>query len=337
MLSIKIFIQLIIMMIIAITGYVFAKAISAGDKEEKLLSKMLLYFINPCLIVSSFNVQFELEKFYGLIFSVLLSFFITFIYILISELFYRKKSNYNQIQKLATTFTNCGFIGIPLITYVIGSSGVFYLMGYLVVFNVLLWIYGYGQMAGKVNLKKIITNPNIIAVMIGLVLFVSPIKLPELIHTPLSMIAGLNTAMSMIFLGMVFASIKKEWILKLLSACKSFFNKDKSFINARRKIISVLFTTFVRLIFCGFVSVGICLLLLFIVKNYLPSINYDLVLFVTNIVLIASLCPAGISVSTFACLFDKDSVYSNFLVCFTHLVCVITIPLNMIIFNKLLG
>lgn len=332
LLSVTIFSQLIIMMIIAIAGFVFAKVSDVGEREEKFISKILLYFINPCLIVSSFNIPFDVEKFFGLIFSIILSLIITLIFILISELFFRNNPSYNPIQKLANSFTNCGFIGIPLITVVFGSSGVFYLMGYLVVFNVLLWIYGYRQMSGSINLKKIFTNPNIIAVLIGLIIFVNPIKLPQMIHMPLSMIAGLNTAMSMIFLGILFGSLKKEWIKKFFLMLKSFFVKDKNLINARKKVCSVLFTTFIRLIFSGIISCGICYLVIFVFRKYFAFANLDLIEYVTKIVLIASLCPAGISVSTFACLFNKDSVYSNFLVCFTHILCVITIPLILTFF-----
>mgnify|MGYP003305346482 CR=1 FL=1 len=37
---------------------------------------------------------------------------------------------------IAIAFTNCAFIGIPLIEGVLGSEGVFYLLGYIVVFNI---------------------------------------------------------------------------------------------------------------------------------------------------------------------------------------------------------
>ena len=73
LLSVTIFSQLIIMMIIAIAGFVFAKVSDVGEREEKFISKILLYFINPCLIVSSFNIPFDVEKFFGLIFSIILS------------------------------------------------------------------------------------------------------------------------------------------------------------------------------------------------------------------------------------------------------------------------
>ena len=108
--------------------------------------------------------------------------------------------------KIAIAFTNCAFIGIPLIEGVLGSEGVFYLLGYIVVFNIFLWTFGYAIIDGKVHVKKLLTNPNIIAVLFGIILFCIPVKLPDIIYSPLKLIGGMNTATSMVLLGMLFAN-----------------------------------------------------------------------------------------------------------------------------------
>ncbi|MGN0738545.1 MAG: AEC family transporter [Treponema sp.] len=331
----NIFSMLLVMMVIALAGFIFAKICKVSEREEKFLSKLLLYFINPCLIFNSFNVEFDRTQFYGLLLSAGLSFLVTFAMIFIAEIVFHRKTPVAQIQKIGTVFTNCGFIGIPLITAVYGSSGVFYLMGYIVAFNVMLWIYGYYQVAQTINLKKIITNPNIIAVLAGVILFVSPVKLPEIISYPVSLIGGLNTATAMILLGILFGNLKKEWIEKLLKTVRSFFTRDKSCASGRKKIGAILFTTFVRLVLCGLCSLGICVLVIMAVKKFFPGFDYDALVLICSVVLIASLCPSGISVSSLACLFDKDTVFSNFLVCFTHTMSVFTIPAIFALFQGL--
>ena len=331
-LSHQIFNQLLIMMIIAVFGFIFAKCFNVEEKEEKFLSKLLLYFINPCLIFNSFNVPFDKNKLIGLVFSIVLSFVITFVMIFFAQILYKKKTSINQIQKLAVVFTNCGFIGIPLITTVYGGEGVFYLMGYLVSFNVMLWVYGYYQMAGKTNIKKIITNPNIIAVVAGLILFVSPYKLPSMITKPISMIGSLNTAISMILLGILFGQLKKEWMIKLFNTVKSFFSLSKDYSTKRYKVISVILTSLVRLILFGFINLAICYFVLNLCKNHFSFLETKMIILICSVVLIASLCPTGISVSSLSCLFNKDAVFANFLVCFTHVLCIFTIPFVLNIF-----
>ena len=97
------------------------------------------------------------------------------------------------------------FIGIPLIRGVFGDEGVIFLMGYLAIFNILVWTYGYYQLSGKINLLKVITNPNIIAVLFGILLFCMPFTLPEVIARPLSMVADTNTAVCMVLVGVLLA------------------------------------------------------------------------------------------------------------------------------------
>lgn len=335
-LSAEIFSKLLVMMVIALTGFIFAKICKVSEREEKFLSKLLLYFINPCLIFNSFNVEFDKTQFYGLLFSAGLSFLVTFTMIFIAEIVFHRKTPFSQIQKIGTVFTNCGFIGIPLIMAIYGSSGVFYLMGYIVAFNILLWTYGYYQVARKINFKKIIINPNIIAVLAGILIFVSPVKLPEIISYPVSLIGGLNTATAMILLGILFGSLKREWLEKFFKTIRSFFTRDAIYASGRKKVCAILFTTFVRLILCGLCSLGICVLVIMTIKKISPGFDYDTLVLICSVVLIASLCPSGISVSSLACLFDKDTVFSNFLVCFTHVICVFTIPLIFALFDSIL-
>ena len=151
--------QLITMAIIGLGGFIFAKIFKVNESERKFLSKLLLYFIYPTMVLNSFNRDFDSQKLELLGIVVILSLIIHGLMIALGLLTSRQK-----IDRLAIAFTNCGFIGIPLIRGVFGDEGIIFLMGYLAVFNVLVWTYGYHQLSGTINLKKIITNPNIIAV-----------------------------------------------------------------------------------------------------------------------------------------------------------------------------
>ncbi len=290
------------MTIIVLAGFVFAKAFKIGDKERKFISKLLLYFINPCLVVNSFNKEFDVEKLKQFAFVALVSLVIHGLMILVSTLCTLKKDDVNLIDRVTSVFTNCGFMGIPLIRGVFGDEGVFYLMGYLIIFNVLLWTWGYYQMSGSIDLKKIITNPNIIAVCLGLILFCIPYSLPEFIEKPLSMIGDMNTAMAMILIGVMFASFKMEesMLLQLLKACG------------------------LRLILCSLIN----LLLIFgIYKIFGPAgLNLQNCRMMLFVVYICSMCPSATSVPSLCCLFNKDTSYASLVVSVTSLLCMLSIP-----------
>lgn len=332
----KIIGQLVIMMTIAIIGFLYAKLTKVTDTEQKFLSRMLLYFINPCLIFSHFNIDFDKNRFVGLCISIVVSFLVTFLFILLAEIIFRKKVPLSKLQKIGIVFTNCGFIGIPLIEGVAGGEGVFYLMGYLVAFNVMLWVYGYYQMTQKFNLVKIITNPNVLAVILGVTIYILPFKVPQAIAKPVALIGGTNTAMSMVLLGVLFGALKKEWMVKLGNTFKSFFKHNPEYKEQRKKIGTLLFTAFVRLCLCSVASMVLCGFIYFGIVKLFPSWDLVSIKLVITVIYIASLCPTGMSVSSMACLFDGDTVFSNFLVCFTHALCLVSIPAFFALFNLFL-
>lgn len=287
--------QLIIMAFITIAAFIFAKTVGVGEKEQKFLSKMLLFFINPCLTFTSFNIEFDATKLKQLGFVALLSLLIHVVMILQGLL-----SSKEKIERVGVVFTNCGFVGIPLIRGVFGDTGVFYLMGYLVIFNILLWTYGYYRMCGTINIKKIVTNPNIIAVTLGLIVFCTPWPVPEFISRPIAMIGDTNTAMAMILIGILFANF--DW--------KSVKNYWKRILN---------FTLW-RLAAVPFVN----LIILAVIYHFCSGMADAKMMFF--VVLICSACPAATSVPSLACLFDEDTDFASLAVSITSLLCVLTVP-----------
>ena len=291
--------QLGIMTLIVLASYIFARILKIDDKGQKLLSKMLLYFINPCLIINSFNREFDPSKLKELSFIIIVSFILHIFMIGLAILFTLKKSDINIIDRLSAVFTNCGFIGIPLIRGVFGEQGVFYLMGYLIVFNILLWTWGLYQMSSTINVKKIITNPNIIAVFLGLIIFCLPFELPQMIAKPISMIGDMNTPMAMILIGIMFSNFKME----------------KTYVGKLLKI------TIVRLILVSFANL---LILILINKIFGQSLeNCRTMLFVAYI---SSMCPVATSVPSLTCIYDKDTSYASLVVSVTSLFSMLTIP-----------
>lgn len=294
--------QIITMAIIVIAGFIFAKAFKLGDKEQKFLSKMLLYFVNPCLVLNSFNLEFDPLKLKQFLFVFAVALLIHGVMILIATVTTLKKTDISTVDRVATVFTNCGFMGIPLIRGVFGDEGIFFLMGYLIVFNLVLWTWGCYQLGGVINLKKIITNPNIIAVILGLILFCMPFTLPVVISKPLSMIGDMNTAMAMILIGVMFANFKLEKSMLLqLAKCQA-----------------------IRLLLCSVINLCI---VFGIYKLVGPAgLNMPNAKMMLCVAFFCSMCPSATSVPSLSCIFDKDTSYASLVVSVSHLLCMLTIP-----------
>lgn len=283
------------MAIIGLGGFIFAKIFKVTENERKFLSKLLMYFINPCMVLNSFNREFESQKLLLLGIVVILSLIIHVMMIVLGVFTTKQK-----IDRLAIAFTNCGFIGIPLIRGVFGDEGIIFLMGYLAVFNILVWTYGYYQLSGKINLIKVITNPNIVAVIFGIILFCMPFTLPQVIARPLYMVADTNTAICMILVGVLLAD---------------FHPSQSKEVFPRLAKMSVL-----RLVVCSVLNIAILFLAYKLTANLEDS---RMVIFV---VLICSMCPVATSIPSLACLFDQDAAYASLTVSITSILCILTLP-----------
>ena len=135
--------------------------------------------------------------------------------IIIAKLIFHRVPDQN-IRRIATygsIYSNNGFMGVPLAQGLFGSVGVFYAVASMVGFNVMSWTQGIGifrhakrQDLGQ-QVKKIILNPNIIAIILGLVMFISSYRLPKLVSGFINYTSPAFTPLSMIVIGSNLANL----------------------------------------------------------------------------------------------------------------------------------
>ena len=84
--------QLAIMIFLAVAGFIVTKSFKFGMREQQFVSKILIYFINPCLILSRFDMEFDFSnlKSFGIV--LLLSIVVYLVMIAVALLFFRSKN-----------------------------------------------------------------------------------------------------------------------------------------------------------------------------------------------------------------------------------------------------
>lgn len=215
--------QVAIMFILMLIGWVCYKIKFIHEQTTKDLTSVLLYVVSPCLIINAFKQKLtitRLQQFF------LLMIIITGLFIfkiVVSKAFFTKKRISDRgtrtILKYAGTYTNAGFMGIPLVQALLGSNGVFFAVPYLICYNIFMWTHGIGmfkKQEGSIadKIREIMLNPNIIAAIIGFLFFVTQLKLPQIIVQPMNYIADINTPLSMIVIGTNLGSINLKGDLK---------------------------------------------------------------------------------------------------------------------------
>ena len=189
-------------------------------------------------------------------------------------------------------------MGVPLVQAILGTKGVFFAVPYLIVYNIFMWMHGIRMFTQKKqsfreSLGQAVINPNIIAAVIGMILFITQFKLPDVVSDPMNYIANLNTPLSMIVIGTNLGAInlKEDWHDKLAWS-----------------------GVFIRNLFFPIVILGILYVL------PLPAIA-------KMTTLIMASCPVAGVVVLFSLLSNFDVKFPTKLMCLSTLVAIITIPL----------
>lgn len=297
-LVIILFKQVLIMLILVGVGALCYKIKLISKEGNKSLTNLVLYVVNPVLIFVSYQQDFSYRLLKGLGIAFVLSAVGFGIFGLFAFLFIRgKQSGDSVVERLNATYSNCGFMGIPLALALFGSEGVFYVTAVNTAFNIIIWtigVYSITKDRSFVSVKKIVTNPTIIATVLGFLMFVFRIEVPQIIYTPCNYLASMVTPLAMIVAGVTIAQN----------------NILKAFLKPRIYLVCAL----------KLVLVPVILSFLFAL---IPDVNNTAV---TTSLLCLS-CPSATIATMFAIKFNKNASYSAQMFGITTILSVVTLPL----------
>lgn len=238
--------QIIIIFILMLVGVFLKKIGFLRDTTNTDLTKIILYFISPCVIIKAFEQKFSADRMITFLITSIGVFSIYIISIIISKLIFSKvkDKNLQRTLKYGSVYPNSGFMGIPLAQALFGSQGVFFSVISVLAFNIFSWSHGvslFNEQKGWKELSRdILMNPNIIAILLGIFVFVFSIPIPNVVNQLLDYIAAMFAPLSMIIIGCSLADIQ----LKALS-----FN--------RLLILAILLKNFIYPIFSIFILIAL--------------------------------------------------------------------------------
>ena len=287
--------QIVIMFIILLIGLGCSMKGLITKDGNKQLSKVALYIVNPLLIFMSYQKEYSKHLLHGLLWSFLLSGITFAVMIVLSNLFISKKREEYSLERFSAVYSNCGFIGIPLIRGIYGDEGVLYLTAFITLFNVLVWTHGYMTMSESRDMKSFVkaaTSPSVIAVFIGLFFYLAQIRLPDMLNTSLQYVSDMNTPLAMLIAGSAAAQTN---VLKALK------NEGLYIVSGCKLVVLPLIA--------------------FAAVYFIPAPHM-----VKMVVLIASACPVATTGTMFAIQFDKNPERCSEFFAVTTLLSGLTLP-----------
>lgn len=294
--------QILMMFLLMAVGIILYKRKMVTDQGSKELGTILLYVVIPSVVIKTFCIEKTAEKVLELTHSFVLAAAAMLIAVVVSMMMYGKK---NGVSCFSGSFSNAAFIGIPLITGTLGAEAVFYISMMIVLVNLLQWTLGVFFLTGDksaMSVKKIITNPIVISVLIGLLIFLSGIKVPDMAITVLNTITGMNTPLAMVVSGIYLAQADVLGMLK---------RKDNYLVSVCRLVVIPLITV--------------------LVLKIIPFGNVTMKM----AILIACASPVGSNVAIFARQYDKDHKMAIEQVCMSTILCLLSLPLVAMLASKL--
>ena len=289
--------QTIIMFIIVIIGALCYKFKIINDEGKKQLSALVLNIVNPLLIFLSYQTDIRSDLMEGFIWSGIMGALTFGLFIGLSFIIFRSKNNADAvIERFSVIYSNCGFMGTPLIFGVFGNDGVFIMNGFFTMFNLFVWTHGIMTMKGEKNAKdllKVFRTPAVIAIAAGLICFFFQLRLPEIPFEALNSIAEMTTPLAMFVAG---ASIMSAGILNSIKSLRVYY------IAAIKNLIYPI--------------IGLVIII------FLPCDDLFKL-----IVLLEISCPTAAIGTMFAISYNKNAEYSAKIFAVTTILSGITLPL----------
>jgi predicted permease len=191
-------------------GVICGKTRMLTQEAVKCCADIVLLLATPCVIIQSFQKEYQPELLVGLGIAALAAIGSHLLGIALAHLLIRDKDDARKrVLRFGTVFSNAGYMAIPLQAALLGQEGVFYGAVYVAVFNLVVWSYGAAMMGDGVKSlspRKLLLSPGVIGVAIGLTLFLCRITLPSVIAAPIGHLASLNTPVPMLIIGFYLAN-----------------------------------------------------------------------------------------------------------------------------------
>lgn len=205
-----VFFQMLALLIMIGAGYLVTKQGMFDEHTNKQMSGLLVNLFNPLLILSSAAnsvglISLEDMKTVGLIAIGMFAVFIP-IGMVLSPVFERDLEQ-RKIFQMMFVFSNLGFIGIPVVSSIIGTEYVVYVTEFMLIYTVILYSYGVVVLDGRVSLSalKKMVNPGTVFGVLALLIIVFGIRLPDFIKTAATYLGNVTSPMALLVIGFTLA------------------------------------------------------------------------------------------------------------------------------------
>lgn len=216
-----------IMLAYAVPGFILIKVKAIKPDSISAFSKLLMFVCQPVLTLYSFNkADYSKELCINLLIFFVIITVVQLVFIGIFYLIFRKKMEdvKYRIVTVATTLSNCSFLGVPLLEALFPNSPnvAVYSMMYFLSMSLLGWTLVSAIITRDkkhISIKKIILNPATISIVVSLPFFLTGFKISAdngyflgQVDNMIYILSKMTTPLCMLVMGMRLATVEFKTI-----------------------------------------------------------------------------------------------------------------------------
>lgn len=189
------------------------------DHTRGKLTDFTLMITLPCMVFESFHMPFDLDILRRGGAALIIAFGMAAVALLAGGLLYNRfPAGERSVLQYGTLVTNSGFAGLPVVSGTYGEEGLFLASIFIIPTRILMWSAGLSlfEKGGSrwERAKKVLLNPAVIAVGLGLLRMVLQLPLPAFLDTALDHVGDCTSPIAMALVGAILADVRLGDVLE---------------------------------------------------------------------------------------------------------------------------
>ncbi len=300
--------QTLSMFLMMMVGFSVVKLGLLKAEDTTPLSKLALYVVVPCGVFNAFLMDFSMDKLSGFCLSILAAALIHTLFIALTYLL-RKPLKLTPVETTSVAYANALNMVLPLVTATLGPEQIFYTVPYCIVQTLLLWTHCQATLSGEwaISWKKMLLNPSIITIFVGMICFVTGLRLPSVLGTAVTSLGNMVGPIGMLVAGMLLAKTN----------LKAVFTNGRAYLICALRLLIFPMLAIVLLKFSGLMGL---------------HSDAEMIFMITTLAAGSSIATTVMQMSQ---IYGQDSGYASALNGMSIMCCVVTLPLLLLIYQIL--
>lgn len=214
--TLLLFKKIVSLFLILLSGFALVRVKVLKAEDSAVLSRLCVYLIAPCSILSAFQLDFTPEIMNdltgALAAGIMLVAFMGFFGAVLSRIL-----KFDAVEKVSVIYPNAGNLIIPLVSATFGPEWVIFASPIMCIQAVLLWTHAKSVLCGDKSFewKKILLNVNILAVAAGTFMLVSGLRLKGLAAETVNSVGSMIGPVSMLVAGILIGGMKLKRVFTI--------------------------------------------------------------------------------------------------------------------------